>query len=34
MISGVLCVAAAIAVLWIGRGTRTARGPESVALGA
>ncbi|MBU6508349.1 MAG: MFS transporter, partial [Alphaproteobacteria bacterium] len=33
-ISGVLCLAAAIAVLWIGRRPRAARGPESVALGA
>lgn len=34
MISGILCLAAAVAVLWIGRRPRPARGPESVALGA
>jgi predicted MFS family arabinose efflux permease len=33
MISGILCLAAAVAVLWIGRRPRPARGPESVALG-
>ena len=33
-ISGVLCLAAAVAVLWIGRRPRAARGRESVALSA
>ncbi|MGH6969788.1 MAG: MFS transporter, partial [Stellaceae bacterium] len=34
LMSGVLCLAAAVAVLWIGRRPRAARGQQSAALGA